>query len=400
MKICVFSAHFGGGYGTGHSIKKEVDELISRGHEVLVVHSEKNIKSFVNKKIKYFYFQYSKIPFLGILILKKQLDRIFKEITKDGIDIIYVQTLEFGLVNNNIFINYPLVYFARSTIMGVEKNKPREYWIDAIRRKFIVPILILLEKKCLLKSTAIVVKSDRMKNELNQLYKISFEKIRVIRGGLDLNDFRKKNEIKRKKIRKKLFVRENDKLILFTGRIVPVKGLYYLLIAFARLIKVRDNIRLIIVGQSMMSRYSKLIRKVIRRYKIDDFIVFTGYASQKEMYKYYNSCDIVVVPSTYEPFGMVNIQAVALNKPLISTNIAGSIEVIKDYPSLIMIPPFDAKKIEEAMTKLLTTNRKAKLFNVKRLLQPMSWNEMVNNLEKLFISQVDDFSIDMVTKII
>jgi len=65
MKICVFSAHFGGGYGTGHSIKKEVDELISRGHEVLVVHSEKNIKSFVNKKIKYFYFQYSKIPFFG-----------------------------------------------------------------------------------------------------------------------------------------------------------------------------------------------------------------------------------------------------------------------------------------------------------------------------------------------
>jgi isopentenyl-diphosphate delta-isomerase len=397
MKICVFSSHFGGGYGTGHSIKKEVDELVSRDHNVTVVHGERNIKKYANPKVKYYNFQYSKIPVLGALILKKQLDKIFRFIVDEGVDIFYIQTLEFGLVNRNIFSDYPLIYFARSTMLGVKQNKPKEYWLDALRRMFIVPLLIFLEKKCINYSTLVVVKSEIMKKELNELYGVPFEKIKVIRGGVDLGDYREISMVEKEDLRDNLSIKKNDKIILFAGRIVPVKGLYYLLLAFTNLIKAHPNAKLIIAGRSMMSHYHKIIDKLVILYQLSDSIIFTGYVPQNEMYKYYNMSDIVIVPSTYEPFGMVNIQAVAANKPLISSDVAGSIEVIKDYPALKIIPAFNVEKIKKALSELLTGDIKTESFDVKELLKEMSWKAMVDHLERLFQNQLDDLVGSSVT---
>lgn len=384
MKICVFSTHFGGGYGTGHSIKKEVDELISRGHKVTVVHGEKNVTPFISPKAKYFLFEYSKIPILGIFILQRRISRIVSRVVNEGIDVFYVQTLEFGLINKKIIADSKMVYFARSTVRGVEQNKPKEYWLDAIRRALIVPILVFLEKRCFKISKTVVVKSERMKQEVSKLYSVPIDKIRVLRGGVDADDFKKNRQANSEDIKERLGIKKNEKVILFAGRIVPVKGLSYLLEAFGKLVAEKSSMKLVIAGRQFMSHYGKVIEKIVKRFNLDNKIVFAGYVPQEKMYQYYNICDIVVAPSTYEPFGMVNIQAVAENKPLITTNIAGSLEVIKDYPNLKIVNPFSAPEIRDALIEVFTQNKKIQAYDSYKILQSISWTNMVDNLERAF----------------
>jgi len=252
--------------------------------------------------------------------------------------------------------------------------------------------LVFLEKRCLNESVAVVVKSNRMKEELNELYQIPTKKITVVRGGIDLTDFKGKNDNKKENIRKNLSIKKSDKIILFAGRIVPVKGLYYLLIAFAELRKEQPNIRLIIAGRSQMSHYDRVIQEIVNRYNLKDSVIFVGYIPQKEIYKYYDVCDIVVVPSTYEPFGMVNIQAMAMGKLLITTDVAGSVEIIKDYPLLEIIPSFNVEKIRKSIANMLFSDKNIGSFNAKKLLETISWVEMVNNLEELFQNQLNEIS--------
>ena len=131
-----------------------------------------------------------------------------------------------------------------------------------------------------------------------------------------------------------------------------------------------------------MSRYDKLVKKQVKKLKLDKSIIFTGYVSQNKMYKYFNVCDVVVTPSSYEPFGMVNIQAVKLGKPLIATKTTGSVEVIKDYPGLKIVQPDSSQEIEIMLENILSTNKK--IINYDFNLSFLSWPNMVKNIEKLF----------------
>ena len=175
-----------------------------------------------------------------------------------------------------------------------------------------------------------------------------------------------KDITERQKSRRSLAVRKDDKWILFAGRIVPVKGLYYLLVALSKIVQINKYIKLLIVGHSTKSQYIKVIHRLINHYKLQNYVIFTGYVPQKHMGKYYNSCDMVIVPSTYEPFGMVNIQALATNKPLITTDIVGSLEIIKNYPPLRVVPAFNDVKIEEAIIELLKSDCNIEFFEIGR----------------------------------
>jgi len=389
MNICVFSTHFGGGYGTGYSIRKEIAEFEKSGHNIFVIHSEKNISPYQIKGVEYFYSKISKIPLLNILLLKREIKSAIGQIIKNNrIDIFYIQSLEFGSCIGEIAGTAPIVYFARSTIRGIETNKPKEYWLDDLRRKLITPILIYLEKRCLRMSNLIIVKSSLIKDELTQLYRINDKKIKIVPGGIDNADFPKMSKEEKNKIRKAMNLPLNKKILLYSGRIVPVKGLYYLVKSLNELIAGRDDIVLIVAGKSMQSQYFKVIENMIRSHRLEQHVVFAGYVPQHLMFRYYGICDIVVLPSTYEPFGMTAIQAIIMGKPLIITNRVGAVENIKEYPLLKVVPAHDSKSLTYAIASLLDLkiNGEANKFDLSKLY----WNNMALELQRLFIGLIQN----------
>lgn len=384
MNICVFATHFGGGYGAGYSIKKEVAEFAKSGHHVFVIHHEKNIAAYQQSGVEYYYFNINHLPFINIFILKKEIRSIINKILqKNKINLFYIQSLEFGLQIKNFLGKIPIIYFARSTIRGVEVNKSQEYWLDNLRKKIVNPILIYLEKKCLGFSDLIIVKSLLIKEELEKLYRIKKEKIIIIPGGIDETDFPPLNESEKNEIKTQHNIALNKKIILFSGRIAPVKGLYYLIESLAELTNKNKNLILLIAGKSMRGAYFKVINRLIQIKYLEPYVKFLGYIPQNLMYQYYNISDIVALPSTYEPFGMVAIQAAILKKPLLITEVVGAKDCLKNYPLVKIIQSHSSIAIAKAITELLNLSNKKSNFDLKELYWPSVAVKLLNEFSKL-----------------
>ncbi len=139
--------------------------------------------------------------------------------------------------------------------------------------------------------------------------------------------------------------------ILFVGRLEKRKGFDYLLEAY-RLIKPEvPECRLIQAGPGVMLR--KKYEKRVRKYGLAD-VFFTGYATYRDLPRYYKTADIACFPSTgRESQGIVLLEAMACGKPVIASNIDGYNSVLTDGVEGIAVPPRNAEKIAEALLRLI-----------------------------------------------
>lgn len=139
--------------------------------------------------------------------------------------------------------------------------------------------------------------------------------------------------------------------ILFVGRLEKRKGFTYLLEAYKLFKAEVPNCRLIQVGPG--ERYRKRYEKRVRKQGVPD-VFFTGYASYNDLPRYYKTADIVCFPATgRESQGIVLLEAMAVGKPVVATNIAGYSSVLTDGVEGIAVPPKDPYKLAEAILKLV-----------------------------------------------
>ena len=141
--------------------------------------------------------------------------------------------------------------------------------------------------------------------------------------------------------------------ILFVGRLEFRKGLNYLLKAFLRIKPEIPNSRLIIVGPG--TRLRKRYQRWVRKHNLQDDVVFVGYASHAELPRYYQTADVFCAPATSrESFGIVLLEAMALGKPIVATNIDGYAGVVSHGEDGLLVPPCDDKALARALTVVLT----------------------------------------------
>ncbi len=139
--------------------------------------------------------------------------------------------------------------------------------------------------------------------------------------------------------------------ILFVGRMEKRKGLNYLLDAFARVKQEVPNSRLIAVGPG--TRLRRKYEKKVAKSGLKD-VVFVGFASYEDLPRYYKTADIFCAPATgSESFGIVLLEAMALGKPIVASNIEGYAGVISDSVDGQLVPPKDSQSLAQALISLL-----------------------------------------------
>lgn len=139
--------------------------------------------------------------------------------------------------------------------------------------------------------------------------------------------------------------------ILFVGRLEKRKGLNYLLEAYSRVRGEIPDSRLIVVGPS--TRWSRQYEK-----EPLDGTMFAGYVSYADLPRYYKTADIVCFPATgKESFGMVLLEAMAVGKPVIASNIPGYASVMTHGVEGLLVPPADAQGLADAMSYLVKDGR-------------------------------------------
>ncbi len=143
-------------------------------------------------------------------------------------------------------------------------------------------------------------------------------------------------------------------LVLFVGRFIYYKGCDVLLEAFSQVVPDTAEARLLMVGEGPLEAE---LRRRAERLGIADRVVFRPTASEADLTAYYHACDFLVLPSVArsEAFGLVQLEAMACGKPVISTDLPTGVPFVNaDGRTGLVVPPCDPTALARAMTALIT----------------------------------------------
>jgi phosphatidylinositol alpha-mannosyltransferase len=139
--------------------------------------------------------------------------------------------------------------------------------------------------------------------------------------------------------------------ILFVGRLEGRKGLNYLLEAFVQVKREIPNSRLIVVGPGTRLRHR--YEKEVAKSGLKD-VVFAGFVSHEELPRYYKTADVFCAPATgRESFGIVLLEAMAMGKPVVASNIEGYASVVTHGVDGLLVPPRDTETLAQTLVSLL-----------------------------------------------
>jgi glycosyltransferase len=167
-------------------------------------------------------------------------------------------------------------------------------------------------------------------------YEIAEDKITVIPNGLT-DDAIVLSDTQRKRLRAELHIPENEKVILFVGRLDDIKGVDILIEAFNLVVKKEPDCHLFIIGDGRVDEYQGKIENCWRK------ITFTGRLKKEDVYRFYQIADIGIMPSRYEPFGYVAIEMMMFDIPIIVAKTSGLNEIIKENINGWKIPVKEKK---------------------------------------------------------
>lgn len=166
------------------------------------------------------------------------------------------------------------------------------------------------------KADLIITVSYAMRDELIKLG-CEERKIRVVYNGVDTEKYDPRKVKKRyvEKLREAHGIKENEKVILFIGRLTAVKGADFLLHAMKIISKEYENAKLIIIGKG---EQEGMLMHLINTLGLKEKVIpVFRYITESERILYYALCDVACFPSKYEPFGIVCTEAMAMAKPVV-----------------------------------------------------------------------------------
>lgn len=172
------------------------------------------------------------------------------------------------------------------------------------------------------------------------------EKCVLIPFGIDVARFHPTEELRARA--EALRARWGSPLILFVGRLVYYKGVEHAIAAM-----MRTPARLLIIGRGPRERR---LRRRVRALGLEDRVIFLGEIAHDQLPAYYQACEFLVLPSTCESetFGIVQLEAMASGKPVISTRLPTGVSWVNRHGVTgLLVPPADAEALADAMNRLL-----------------------------------------------
>ena len=172
-------------------------------------------------------------------------------------------------------------------------------------------------------ATEVIVNSNYMKGEIQRLFGLPFEKINVVANGVNLSKF---TGMDRDYSFRRRYAMDNEKIILFIGRLVYEKGVQHLLAAMPKILAGYHDAKLVIAGKGAMLDELKAEANALG---ISNKVYFAGYLGGKDVEKMYKAADISVFPSTYEPFGIVALEGMLAERPIVVSDAGGLGEIVE-----------------------------------------------------------------------
>ena len=221
------------------------------------------------------------------------------------------------------------------------------------------------------------------KTEVEQYKKMGVDedKIEIIPNGIDLSEY--ENLPKKGEFRDRYSISEDEKVILYLGRIHKIKGIDLLVKAFADLIKELDDVRLVIAGPD--DGFLSTLEEQIEDLKIGDRILFTGPLYERDKLKAYVDADVYVLPSVYETFPVTVLEACACGTPVIVTGRCGIADIVDGKVGCVV--GYDKDQLRDAIFKILSDEELRRRFGEegeRLVMEEFEWSAIIERIEKIY----------------
>lgn len=228
------------------------------------------------------------------------------------------------------------------------------------------------------KTDKIIATSESDLEYIHNLYGAPLKKIALLSPGVNLKLFKPMNKLTAKEVIK---ANPDHKIILFVGRIEPLKGLDVLLYAIKILAQRNPKLRfcLWIVGSTRSEEVIRL-NELKMLLGIHAYVKFVGQKNRAQLPYYYNAAEVVVMPSQYESFGMAALEAMACGIPVIITDVTGISNILgkKHHPLLTSAsnPILLAKKIKNLLSNKIEHQQMSE--EVLKKVQNLGWDKVAD----------------------
>ncbi|MGE0267440.1 MAG: glycosyltransferase [Candidatus Omnitrophota bacterium] len=339
------SSGFGGSSSNLYHILRQLDK--TKFHPIVVVHQDgdqfERMKSLGVEVIKVPYPQLEavnraggfKLIWMVFSVIYPMSFKLYKIIRKRNIDLVHI--------NTNILLGMPMILAGKQARIKVFCYI-RESRALINREKHFVPY---------------VHQFFILNHQAMEIYKqdIPLDKLKVVYDGVDLEEF---NNLNSKKFRDE-FNLSGLKAVGLVGRIIRGKGQLEFAQVAKKVCQQFPDVRFLIVGDAKgeNSKYLDEVKAYIKKEHLNEKVILTGWRT--DVKQIMHGLDLLVLASTTFPEGLPNtiIEAMALNKPAVATDIPGPPEIIKDGETGFIVPPGNIDAMAEKIIYLLTHEEEA-----------------------------------------
>jgi len=257
--------------------------------------------------------------------------------------------------------------------LGAVKNAIREGTCLALDEDEL-RLRIETERDLVQKCHHIIAPTEREKEEFIRYYGASSAKISVVPCGVNLEQFK---ALDKAQARQNLGLGD-EKIVLFVGRIDPLKGIDKLIKALPYLRNIQGLKLLVIGGGEHSQREIKQLRKLACNLKVENSVTFLDLVKHEQLPYFYSGADVCVVPSYYESFGLVALESLACGTPVVATDVGDFRNIIREgetgYVVGDNVPRHLADKIALLLSRPSTDRESAQL--IRATVRKFSWSNI------------------------
>ncbi|MDD4876026.1 MAG: glycosyltransferase [Dehalococcoidales bacterium] len=309
-------------------------QIYELGHNARLIHLKAGENEEINKLTIYSY-----LP-----DFTRNLEN-FKKRNNLTYDLIFSHYWLSGIVGEHLQKQWDVPHITMFHTLGAVKNT-----IDVGERE--PEIRIKMERNLSQNCQHIVAPTGIEKRNIISHYAASSDKITVIPCGVNLELFHPVD----KQMVKQTLGFNDDSIILYVGRIEPLKGIDRLIRSISYLQNIQ-GLKLVIIGDDEKSQPEvKKLQKLCRELHVENSVNFLGVLKQKELPYYYSAADVCVIPSYYESFGLVALESLACGTPIIATNVGNMKSIIHHGKTGYVLTDNNPYSIADKIVELLSNS--------------------------------------------
>jgi glycosyltransferase involved in cell wall biosynthesis len=328
------------------------------------------------------------------VVPKEKLLYLMGEFANNMISFIRKEELDYELVHANFFMSalvaskikkvfgipYVVTFHALGLVRRLHQKEMDHFPAERIE----------IERCILQHADHIIAECPQDKDDMVKLYNACPDKISIVPCGFSSKEF---YPIDKKRARKILGLKEDEKIILQLGRMVPRKGVDNVIRALVEIRKTEAALRLVIVGgehdtpDPLQSPELARLQKLALEHRVESSVIFTGRKQRESLKFYYAAADIFITTPWYEPFGITPIEAMACGTPVIGANVGGIKYTVEEGKTGFLVPPNDPKALAEKIEKLLADQKLLATMQhnaVRRVNRHFTWRTVAVSCHHLY----------------